>query len=214
VTTFNLLRWASVPAATIALFSLAACSGGESTAAPRATVTVTATPSAAETTADPSAGSTPVAEPTEEDERPPISATPPPIFGDAFQSDPGHDFTKGISPSRDGILRGQLRTMQDANVAEYVPVRRIGGAPGQTGVHFEGPQEGDITAFAAPIAENVVFLSAIGCDGKDQTINDQYLGTQTCSRDQLISRADKGDLYALITVKGSEIVKVAEIYTS
>ncbi len=104
--------------------------------------------------------------------------------------------------------------MNDANVAEYVPVRWVPEYGGSTSGRFEGPPEGDVTAFAAPIAQNVVFLSAVGCDGKDQTINSSYVGTQRCSRDRLISRADKGGLYALITVKNRQIVKVVEIYTS
>jgi hypothetical protein len=210
----------AAPAAAVALLSLAACSGtAGSAAAPTATVTVTVSPSAAAPTATsamPDAATTPspapVADPPGDDTRPPISAATPPIFGGVFQSDPGHDFTKGISPSRDGVLRGQMRTMQDANVVEYVPVRWVRDASGATAGHFEGPPEGDAMAFAAAIASDVVFLSAVGCDGKDQTIDSSYVGTERCSRDKLIRRADGGKLYALITAKGGRIVKVVEIY--
>ncbi|MEW9529588.1 hypothetical protein [Microbispora sp. NPDC049125] len=207
----------AAPAAAVALLSLAACSGtAGSAAAPTATVTVTVSPSAAApaatSTAPATAPTSPVADPPGDDTRPPISAATPPIFGGVFQSDPGHDFTRGISPSRDGILRGLMRTMQDANVVEYVPVRWVKDASGQTAGHFEGPPEGDGMAFAAPIAPDVVFLSAVGCDGKDQTIDSSYVGTERCSRDKLIRRADGGKLYALITAKGGQIVKVVEIY--
>ncbi|ETK37958.1 hypothetical protein [Microbispora sp. ATCC PTA-5024] len=222
MTTFDLFRRAGVPAAAVALFSLAACSGTAGSAAgPTATVTVTATPAAPAESSAPAAPtpsvsaapSVPVADPTGDDKWPPISDKTPPVFGGVFQSDPGHDFTRGISPSRDGVLRGELRTMQDANVVEYVPVRFVRDVGGQTTGHFEGPPEGDAMAFAAQIDKNVVFLSAVGCDGNDQTINGDYVGTQRCSRNKLILRADKGELYALITVKGGHIVKVVEIYT-
>ncbi|GIH71580.1 hypothetical protein [Sphaerimonospora thailandensis] len=231
MTTFDLFRRAAVPAAAaVTLLSLAACSGADGSPAPAVTVTVTATPSEqpAEPSAEPSAeaptegtpapeGSAspgPAAQPTEDDERPPISAKTPPIHGEVIQSDPGHDFTKGIGPSRDGIVRGEMRAMQDANVAEYVPVRFVREYGGSTTGHFEGPPEGDVTAFAAPIAKDVVFLSAAGCDGKDQTIDGNYLGTQRCSRDRLVSLTDKGGLYALITVKNRQIVKVVQIYAA
>ncbi|MBP2703687.1 hypothetical protein JOL79_07715 [Microbispora sp. RL4-1S] len=229
MTTFDLFRRASIPAAAVALLSLAACSGTpDPVAAPTATVTVTETaatgaPAPADSPAagTPDASETPgapagngVADPTADDSRPPISAANPPVFGGVFQSDPGHDFTKGISPSRDGVVRAQLRTMTDANVVEYVPVKWVKEVGGSTAGHFEGPPEGDGLAFAAPIAKGVVFLSAVGCDGKDQTINSSYVGTQRCSRDKLISRADKGDMYALVTVQGRQIVKVVEIYAA
>ncbi|WP_433501077.1 hypothetical protein ACQP1K_12685 [Sphaerimonospora sp. CA-214678] len=223
MTTVDLFRRAAVPAAAAAvLLSLTACSGeAGSPVAATATVTVTATPAEPsaeappeepEGSASPSAG--PVDQPAEDDERQPISDKTPAVFGEVFQFDPGHDFTKGISPSRDGVLRGEMRAMNDANVAEYVPVRWVPEYGGSTSGHFEGPPEGDVTAFAAPIAQNVVFLSAVGCDGKDQTIDSNYVGTQRCSRDRLISLADKGGLYGLITVKNRQIVKVVEIYTS
>lgn len=226
MTTFDLLRRATAPAAAaVALLCLTACSGeAGSPAAATATVTVTATP--AEPSAAPSdeappeepgdsadPPSEPGDRPAEDDEREPISDRAPAVFGEVFQYDPGHDFTKGVSPSRDGVLRGEMRAMNDANVAEYVPVRWVPEYGGSASGRFEGPPEGDATVFAAPIAQDVVFLSAVGCDGKDQTIDGSYVGTQRCSRDRLISLTDKGGLYALITVKNRQIVKVVEIYT-
>lgn len=219
-TTFGAWRRVGVPVAlAVSALSLAACSGSSGSAAPTATVTVTAPPSPSDEPSPEASPSSPSPEPSStgvfddpaDDDWPPISDKTPPIFGEVFQSDPGHDFTKGISPSRDGIVRGELRTMQDANVAEYVPIKFVKDPSSGQG-RFEGPKEGDAMAFAAPIAKNVVFLSAVGCDGKDQTINNQYVGTQSCSRDKLISRAVKGGLYALITVKNHQIAKVVEIY--
>jgi len=143
-----------------------------------------------------------------DDDWPVISGANPPIFGTQFQADPGHDFTRGISPSRDGVVRAELRTMQDANVVEYVPVKWVKD-------HFEAPPEGDAVAYAAPISSSVDFRSAIGCGRtEDQTINVDYLGTEHCSRDRLISRAVKGRLYALVTIKSGRVQKVVEIYTA
>ncbi len=228
MTTFDLFRRAGVPAAAVALLSLTACSGASGTSASptvTATVTVTAPASPAEPSADPAASDTPAADtptdasttaPTRKPGKagPPITDKTPAPFGGTIQSDPGHDFTKGLSPSRDGVVRGQLVAMHDENVAEYRPVKFVKEYGGSTSGHFEGPPEGDVTAFAAPIAKNVVFLSAVGCDGKDQTIDSKYLGTQRCSRDKLVLRADAGDLRALITVQGGQIVKVTEIYAA
>nr|WP_191910190.1 hypothetical protein [Microbispora cellulosiformans] len=224
MTTFDLFRRAGLPAAAVALLSLTACSGSSgATATATATVTVTApaspaepsgsTPEASQSpgTSDTPEATTPAPRTTEK-AGPPITAATPGIFGETFQSDPGHDFTKGLSPSRDGVLRGQLVTMQDENVAEYRPIKFVPEVGGSTNGHFEGPPEGDVMAFAAPLAKDVVFLSAVGCKGNDQTINSRYLGTQHCSRDKLILRADAGDLRALITVRRSQIVKVVEIY--
>ncbi|WP_182880678.1 hypothetical protein [Microbispora sp. H10949] len=226
MTTFDLFRRAGVPAAAVALLSLTACSGSSgATATATATVTVTAPASPAEPSGNspeasqaPSTSDAPVPAATTPAPRktekagPPITAATPDVFGETFQSDPGHDFTKGLSPSRDGVLRAQLVTMQDENVAEYRPIRFVPEVGGSTNGHFEGPPEGDVMAFAAPLAKGVVFLSAVGCKGDDQTINSRYVGTQRCPRDKLILRADAGDLRALITVQRGQIVKVVEIY--
>ncbi|WP_432922081.1 hypothetical protein ACQPZZ_23660 [Microbispora sp. CA-135349] len=227
MTTFDLFRRAGVPAAAVALLSLTACSGSSGTSAgPTVTATVTVTaPAPAEQSAGPEAAQTPAEDAptvpaTPEATRkpgkagPPITDKTPAPFGGTLQSDPGHDFTKGLSPSRDGVVRGQLVAMHDENVAEYRPVKFVKEYGGSASGRFEGPPEGDLTAFAAPIANNVVFLSAVGCDGKDQTIDGRYLGTERCSRDKLILRADAGDLRALITVQGGQIVKVTEIYAA
>lgn len=220
MTNFDLFRRAGVPAAAVALFSLTACSGSSPAPAVTATATVTVTapaspaaPTPSDTAAgEPAASPSAAAKPTAK-AGPPITGKTPPVFGEVFQSDPGHDFTKGLSPSRDGVLRGQLVAMHDANVAEYRPIKFVREVGGSTNGHFEGPPEGDVTAFAAPLAKNVVFLSAVGCgDGDDQTINNDYVGTQSCPRNKLILRADAGDLRAMITVRGGQIVKVVEIY--
>ncbi|MEO3861399.1 hypothetical protein [Acrocarpospora sp. B8E8] len=204
----------------VAVLSLAACSGTEA-AAPAATVTVTASPSPLATvTATPAAASpSPLAspsptappgnqvfEPSEEyDQNDVIGARQPKIKGTKFQFDPGHDFTKRISPSADGILRGRFVTMQDGDTAEYVPVRWDGGT-------YVGPAEGDVTAYAAPLAPGVVYLSATGCTGNDQTINGDALGTERCTRARLAEHAREGRLTALITVANGQVTKVVEIY--
>lgn len=203
------------------MLSLTACSGASGTsAAPTVTTTVTVTaapspaePSAAASDAPAAAGTTPSPRKTGK-AGPPITDKTPSPFGETLQSDPGHDFTKGLSPSSDGVVRGQLVAMHDANVAEYRPIKFVKEYGGTTNGHFEGPPEGDVMAFAAPIAKDVVFYSAVGCDGDDQTINGEYLGTERCPRDKLILRTDKGDLRALITVRGGQIVEVREIYAA
>ncbi|GAA0919446.1 hypothetical protein GCM10009560_16990 [Nonomuraea longicatena] len=147
------------------------------------------------------------------------SATPAPdpkapkIFGTAFQTDPGHDFTKGLTPRRDGILRGWITAVR-GNVAEYEPIRWRKGTV--TEGRFEGPPEGDVTAFASPIAKNVVFLSALGCGSRmaARTVDDKTgLGAKRCTRADLVKRVKKHHRPALITVKQGEIVRVQEIYT-
>ncbi|GIH28605.1 hypothetical protein Aph01nite_69150 [Acrocarpospora phusangensis] len=205
----------------VAVLSLAACSGTEA-AAPAATVTVTApAPSGPATvTATPAAEPTPgsttaqttsappgsVTEPSDDyDQTDVIGPKQPAIQGAKFQFDPGHDFTKRISPSSDGILRGRFVTMQDGDTAEYVPVRWEGGT-------FVGPAEGDSTAYAARLAPGVVYLSATGCTGNDQTINDDALGTERCTRARLAEHAAQGRLTAMITVRNGQITKVVEIY--
>ncbi|MBO3752326.1 hypothetical protein J5X84_40235 [Streptosporangiaceae bacterium NEAU-GS5] len=220
MTTFAFVRRAALA---LCVVPLAACGSGGATAAPEVTVTVTATPSAggasaaavsspeASSAATPrpsAAASQPVLDSPDDDDWPVISGAKPEIFGAQFQADPGHDFTKGISPSRDGVIRAELRTMQDQNVVEYVPVKWAKD-------HWVAPPEGDAMAYAAAISSSVDFRSAIGCGSKeDQTINGEYLGTERCSRDKLISRAVKGRLYALVTITSGRVQKVVEIYTA
>ncbi|WP_406313958.1 hypothetical protein OHA77_37705 [Streptosporangium sp. NBC_01639] len=136
----------------------------------------------------------------------------PKIFGTTFQTDLGHDFTKRISPRKDGVLRGWITHVSSGQV-EYEPIkwRRAKYTEG----YFVGPPEGDGTAYASPVAENVVFLSAFGCSAKmtDTTVNRQGLGAGRCSRSSLLTRVKKLRRPALITVYRGAIVKVQEIYT-
>ncbi|WP_459804766.1 hypothetical protein [Herbidospora sp. RD11066] len=199
----------------LAVLPLAACSSTPEAAAPAPAVTVTvtetATPPAPEVTdtatgeaTTPAESATPTQSPkvsADVDKEDPISGKIPKIKAAKFQYDEGHDFT-AVSPSADGVLRGRLISWGD-DEARYVPVRYAGG-------DFVGP-EGGMT-YAAPLAPDVVFLSAVGCKGDDQTINSASLGTEPCPRDRLVELAGQGEPTALITVKSGQIVKVVEIY--
>ncbi|WP_204050184.1 hypothetical protein [Microbispora siamensis] len=136
----------------------------------------------------------------------------PKAYGTSFQRDPHHDFTKHISPRHDGILRGWV-THYRSGVAEYEPIRWVKDKTGHTEGHFEGPPEGDVMAYASPVAKNVVFYSAIGCKGTTVTVTNGGLGSKRCSRSELISRMKNVHHPALITVYRGKIVKVQEIYT-
>nr|WP_229805913.1 hypothetical protein [Microbispora rosea] len=136
----------------------------------------------------------------------------PKVFGTSFQSDPKHDFTKRISSRHDGILRGWV-TYYRNGVAEYEPIRWVKDKTGHTEGYFEGPPEGDVMAYASPVAKNVVFYSATGCKGTTVTVKRDSLGSKRCSRNVLISRMKAGHRPALITVYRGKIVKVQEIYT-
>ncbi|WP_433429457.1 hypothetical protein [Nonomuraea sp. CA-141351] len=137
----------------------------------------------------------------------------PKIFGTTFQADPKHDFTKGIHPRHNGILRGWITEIR-GGVAEYEPIKWKKGT--MTEGSFVGPPEGDAMAYASPIAKDVVFLSAFGCKASmgDMTVDRKTgLGSKRCSRSVLIKRhADQGQP-SLITVYKGKIVKVQEIYT-
>ncbi|TKK78762.1 hypothetical protein FDA94_37130 [Herbidospora galbida] len=195
----------------LAVLPLAACSSPAETAAPApavtATVTATVTASApqpTETVAAPTESAAPTQTPqvsADVDKEDPISARTPKIKSAKFQYDEGHDFNQ-MSPSAEGVLRGRIVSL-DGDEARYVPVRYAGG-------DFVGP-EGGMT-YAAPIAPDVVFLSAVGCKGNDQTINSAALGTEKCPRERLLELAGQGEPTALITVKSGQIVKVVEIY--
>ncbi|MGV9379761.1 hypothetical protein ACWDRB_28335 [Nonomuraea sp. NPDC003707] len=134
----------------------------------------------------------------------------PKPFGTTLQSDPKHDFTKGIHSRHDGILRGRI-TLIRGDVAEYQPIKWKKGT--ETEGYFVGPPEGDVMAYASPVAKDVVYLSAFGC-GKSEggmTINrDTGLGDKRCSRSVLMKREGKP---ALITVYKGKIVQVQEIWT-
>ncbi len=134
----------------------------------------------------------------------------PKVFGTSFQADPGHDFTKHLTPRHNGILRGRITHVRRKGVAEYVPVKWVRGR--HTPGHFVGPKEGDVTAYAAPIAKDVVFLSVTGCRDRGLTVK-RSLGTKRCSRALLIKRAKKGGRPSMIWTVRGKIVKVVEIYT-
>ncbi|MBB4942072.1 hypothetical protein FHR32_006458 [Streptosporangium album] len=136
----------------------------------------------------------------------------PKTFGTTFQADPGHDFTKHISSRKDGVLRGWITHVSTGQV-EYEPIKWVKGR--YTEGHFTGPREGAATAYASPVAKNVVFLSALGCSAEMMglTVNKQGLGAKRCSRDTLLTRVKKYRRASLITVYRGEIVKLQEIYT-
>ncbi|MFC4062160.1 hypothetical protein ACFOWE_27980 [Planomonospora corallina] len=137
----------------------------------------------------------------------------PKVFGTSFQRDPGHDFTKRIRSRKDGILRGWI-THVSGSTAEYEPIRWKRAE--HTGGHFVGPPEGDVTAYASPVAANVVYLSAHGCGraGAEPTVSPRTgLGVERCSRAALLRNAKKHRTPALITVHKGKIVKFQEIYT-
>lgn len=136
----------------------------------------------------------------------------PKVFGTTFQSDPGHDFTKHISPRKDGVLRGWITHVAPGQV-EYEPIKWVKDKYSEG--HFVGPAEGDVTAYASPVAKDVIFLSAFGCsdDLGGFTVNRQGLGARSCSRKTLLGRAAKSLRPSLITVYRGRIVKVQEIYT-
>lgn len=137
----------------------------------------------------------------------------PKTFGTTFQSDPGHDFTKHISSRHNGILRGWI-TYVRGGVAEYEPIKWKKGT--KTEGNFVGPREGDVTAYASPVAKDATFLSAYGCksDMSGLTVSHSTgLGAKRCSRDVLIKRHHRARIPALITVHKGKIVKVQEIFT-
>ncbi|NUW41766.1 hypothetical protein [Nonomuraea rhodomycinica] len=137
----------------------------------------------------------------------------PKIFGTSFQPDPKHDFTKGIHSRHDGILRGWITSIR-GGVAEYEPIRWKKGT--QTEGYFVGPPEGDVTAYASPVAKDVVYLSAFGCKTtmSQMTVSRSTgLGAKRCDRSVLLKRHKKQGQPSLITVYKGEIVKVQEIYT-
>ncbi|MFD1930419.1 MULTISPECIES: hypothetical protein [Nonomuraea] len=138
----------------------------------------------------------------------------PEIFGKTFQADPGHDFTKGIHSRRDGILRGWITDVQSDGTAEYEPIKWRPGK--ETEGYFVGPPEGDVMAYASPIAKKAVYLSAFGCSTRTafMTVDRRTgLGNKSCSRSVLVKRAAKTRVPSLITVYKGQIVKVQEIYT-
>ncbi|MBN6055588.1 hypothetical protein JYK22_26895 [Nonomuraea sp. RK-328] len=137
----------------------------------------------------------------------------PKIFGTSFQQDPGHDFAKRIHSRRDGILRGWI-TVIGGGVAEYEPIKWKKGT--ETEGYFVGPPEGDVMAYASPVAKDVVYLSAFGCKAtmSQMTVSRSIgLGAKRCDRSVLLKRHKKNGQPSLITVYKGQIVKVQEIYT-
>ncbi|MFI6453644.1 hypothetical protein ACIBF6_19055 [Streptosporangium amethystogenes] len=194
------------PAALALLTAVALTSGCGGTPAPASSPQAAATSSAPSTGAPGPAASSPAATPE--------------LFGTEFQAAPEHDWSKGGPPPFEGVLRGWLTDVDEGGVAEYRPIRftQSGGEDG----HFDGPEEGDVTRYAAPIAEDVLFLADSGCDGSSQTYDKATnLGTERCTRQTLIdnvkeaaSLAGVEGLYrpALITTENGRITKVVEIF--
>ncbi|MBG0816768.1 hypothetical protein [Planomonospora sp. ID82291] len=137
----------------------------------------------------------------------------PKVFGTSFQRDPGHDFTKRVSSRKDGVLRGWI-TYVGAGHVEYEPIRWKNAEHVEG--YFVGPPEGDATAYASPVAKNVVYLSAFGCGTAraGTTVSAKTgLGVKRCSRKALLADAKKHRMPGLITVHKGKIVKFREIYT-
>ncbi|MDP9845891.1 hypothetical protein [Streptosporangium lutulentum] len=137
----------------------------------------------------------------------------PKTFGTTLQADPGHDFTKRISPRRNGILRGWV-TYVSGTTVEYEPIRWKKGT--QTEGWFVGPPENDAMAYSSRVARGVVFLSASGCKvsgGEPTLARSTGLGAKRCSRAVLLKRYARSGHPSLITVYRGEIVKVQEIFT-
>jgi hypothetical protein len=142
--------------------------------------------------------------------RPPV----PDPYGTAFQKDPGHDFAKGISPRRDGVLRGRV-THYDARTrtAEYEPIKWVKGRDGGPG-RFAGPPEYDATAYRSRVSPAAVLYSARNCDSKKRkaTVDRRGLGTRRCGGRALITHLKAGERPALITIRGGRIVRIQEIH--
>jgi hypothetical protein len=208
-------RRSAIVLAVITAMALASGCAAKETAAAPVSATSAAAPSATTPAAESSKSSassidTPAPEPA-------AGLNP---FGTEFQTGPDHDWSKGQPIPFEGVLRGWLTSVDDSGVAEYKPIRfaQSGGEDG----HFEGPEEGDVIRYAAPLEEHVEFLAADGCDGATQTYDEATnLGTEYCARHTLIDHvkeaaklADVEGAFrpALITTKDGQIVKVVEIF--
>jgi hypothetical protein len=137
----------------------------------------------------------------------------PKTFGTTLQADPGHDFTKHISPRRNGILRGWVTHVSGTTV-EYEPIKWKKGT--QTEGWFVGPPKNDAMAYSSRVAKGVIFLSASGCKvsgGEPTLARSTGLGAKRCSRTVLLKRYARSGQPSLITVYRGEIVKVQEIFT-
>ncbi|MEU8037606.1 hypothetical protein [Streptosporangium sp. NPDC049078] len=148
------------------------------------------------------------------------AAAVPELFGTEFQAAPEHDWSKGRPPPFEGVLRGWLTDVDENGVAEYRPIRFVqrGGEDG----HFDGPEEGDVVRYLAPIAEDVLFLADSGCDNTTQTYDKATnLGSESCTRQTLIDNVREAASLtgveglhrpALITTENGRITKVVEIF--
>jgi hypothetical protein len=135
----------------------------------------------------------------------------PKVYGTTFQADPGHDFTKGIKPRRDGILRGWI-THYQGGVAEYQPIKWVRGKHGDDG-RFAGPPEYVVMSYASKISGKAALYSKSGCKpvGHTVTVDKRGLGTKRCSRKTLVSHLKTGRIPAMITVHRGQIIKIQEI---
>jgi hypothetical protein len=136
----------------------------------------------------------------------------PKVYGTQFQTDPHHDFTKGLSPRHDGILRGWVVYYHQGGVVEYKPIKWVRGRSGKDG-HFTGPSEYDVTAYASRVSGKAVLYGATGCktSGGRPTVDRRGLGTRLCSSKALLAHLKAGKIPALITVYHGLIVKIQEI---
>ncbi|WP_344921013.1 hypothetical protein [Streptosporangium oxazolinicum] len=202
-------RRPGVALALLAAVALASGCAAETTPAPSpaaASTPVSSTPAPSTGAPDPTPASRPAATPE--------------LFGTEFQAAPEHDWSKGRPPPFEGVLRGWLTDVDDNGVAEYRPIRFV-QRDGEDG-HFDGPEEGDVVRYMAPIAEDVRFLADSGCDGSTQTYDKATnLGTESCTRETLIANVREAasltgveGLYrpALITTENGRITKVVEIF--
>ncbi|MFF3439248.1 hypothetical protein [Streptosporangium sp. NPDC002721] len=177
-----------------------------------------ASPAVTASAPSPAATASPAGEP--DTAAKPTPAATPELFGTEFQAAPEHDWSKGRPPPFEGVLRGWLTDVDDNEVAEYRPIRFVqnGGEDG----HFDGPEEGDVVRYLAPLAEDVEFLADSGCDGTTQTYDKATnLGTESCTRETLIANVREAASLtgveglhrpALITTENGRITKVVEIF--
>lgn len=138
--------------------------------------------------------------------------TPKP-YGTSFQKDPKHDFTKGISPRHDGILRGWVTYYQAGNrTAEYEPIKWVKGRNGEKG-YFVGSPEYDLMAYKSRVSPKAVLYGARNCGAsKKATVDRHGLGTKRCGEKALIAHLKAERIPALITIRRGEIVRIQEIH--
>jgi len=141
--------------------------------------------------------------------------TPKP-YGTSFQKDPEHDFTKGISPRHDGVLRGWVTSYHAKDrTAEYEPIKWVKGGNGEPG-RFVGPPEYDVLAYQSRVSPTAVLYSARNCGAANAankvTVDRHGLGTKRCGRKALLAHLKAERIPALITIRGGRIVRIQEIH--